>query len=279
MPPVITLTSDFGNQDVYAASMKGVILSINQHATVIDITHNIKSYNVEKAAFILSTVYHHFPSGTIHVVIIDPGVGSQRKAVILKTPSAIFIAPDNGVLSYIIDGLEPPSSQLQSATVAELNQKQVPANSKAISISNQKYWSHPVSTTFHGRDIFAPVAAHLSMGIPAEEFGEVLDSLYVFPVPHPYHDVEGNLNGIVLYIDHFGNLFTNISEHNLPQGKISITVGHHKISGLSTCYRQSEGLTAIISSNGYLEIALKEGNAAQLLCSRVGEHVKVSEHQ
>lgn len=277
MAPVITLTTDFGNRDAYVASIKGSILSINKKAIVVDITHSIETYDIGQAAYIINTAYNYFPSGTIHVVIIDPGVGSQRKVVILKTPSAIFIAPDNGVLSYIIDDLEPTSSHQKSANMAELRQKQVPGNTQAISITNQRYWIHPVSATFHGRDIFAPVAAHVSLGIPVEEFGELLDSLYVFPVPHPYHDHEENLNGIVLYIDHFGNLITNICEHNLPHGKISITVGHHKISGLSKCYSRSEGLTAIISSNGYLEIALKEVSAAQLLCSRVGEQVKISE--
>ena len=277
MAPVITLTTDFGNQDAYVANIKGIILNINHKATVVDITHTIEPYNIGHAAYIISTVFHYFPSGTIHIVIIDPSVGSQRNAVIFKTPSAIFLAPDNGVLSYIIDELEQPLLHPTSDIMTELQQKHVPKNTQAISITNQNYWNHPVSTTFHGRDIFAPVAAHLSLSTPIQKFGEKIDSLNVFPISHPHLDHEGNMNGKILYIDHFGNLITNIREQYLPQGKISITIGHHTISGLGTCYHQSKGLTAIINSNGYLEVAFKEGSAARLLGCKMGEQVKISQ--
>jgi S-adenosylmethionine hydrolase len=277
MSPVITLTTDFGNQDAYVASIKGAILNINQKAIVVDITHTIETYNIEKAAYIISTVYHYFPTGTIHVVIIDPGVGSQRKSVIVQTPSAIFVAPDNGVLSYIINELEQPLSHPTSATITELQQKHIPKNAQAITITNPNYWKHPVSTTFHGRDIFAPVAAHLSLGTPIQKFGEKLDLLNVLPIPYPHPDHEGNINGAILYIDHFGNLITNIREQYLPQGKITITIGHHTISRISTYYHQSTGLIAIMNSSGYLEVAHTEGSAARLLGSRVGDQVKISQ--
>lgn len=274
MAPLITLTTDFGTGDAYVASMKGVILSLNPQATIIDISHAIEPQNILQAAYIISTAHGYFPEGTIHVVVVDPTVGSQRKAIIMKTPRAFFLAPDNGILSYIVQELEPvPGTDTDSAT--GLRQRQLPKGAEAIAATNQHYWRHPVSATFHGRDIFAPVAAHLSLGTSLREFGKKLDSLNVFPIPQSYLDPEGKLCGRIIHIDHFGNLVTNIKDTDWPTEKVIIEIGGQKIQGLSQHYSQKEGLAAIVDSSGYLEIALKDGSAAIFLGSKVGDRIKL----
>ena len=277
MAPVITLTTDFGTSDAYVASMKGVILSTNPQATIVDISHAIKPQNVLQAAYIISTAYRYFPEGTIHIIVVDPGVGSQRRAIILKTPSALFLAPDNGVLSYIIEELEPTSSGSPSDVATELQQRQLPKGAEAIAITNPRYWRQPVSTTFHGRDIFAPVAGHLSLCTPLHEFGETLNSLNVFPISRPYRDHQDNLHGRIIHIDHFGNLVTNVKSTDLPTREFVIEVDNEKIHGLSQFYSQKGGLAAIVDSSGYLEIALKDGSAAAFLGSKVGDQIRLGE--
>ena len=275
MAPVITLTTDFGTSDAYVAAMKGVILAINPRATIVDVCHSIESQNILQAAFILSTAHHYFPEGTIHLAIVDPGVGSQRKAIILKTPSAFFLAPDNGVLSYIIDELCPTPARPSAPTSPDPEPKKLGADLEAVAITNPDFWRQPVSATFHGRDIFAPVAAHLSLGVPLHKFGESISCLYAFPVLRPYHDTEGNLLGRILHIDNFGNLITNVRDSDLPGDEVTVEIGNQHIHGLSHFYSQANGLAALIGSSGYLEIALKNGNAAAFLNTRVGDETKL----
>lgn len=256
MAAVITLTTDFQEDDGYVAAMKGVILSINPDVKLIDISHRIAPHDIKDAAFILSTVVSFFPSGTIHLVVVDPGVGTGRKAVILNIGTAYFVAPDNGVLSYII-------SEFKDSGL------------KAVTVSNTEYRRPEVSRTFHGRDIFAPAAAYLSLGIPMEMFGEPLGSLNTFPVPFPYQEADGGLTGEVLHIDSFGNLITNIRERNLPEGKLIVEIADRNIPGLSRSYQEGGRLLAIIGGSGYLEIALKEGNASKYLKAKTGVKIYV----
>jgi S-adenosylmethionine hydrolase len=261
MGPVITLTSDFGLTESYAAAVKGAILSINSQAVIVDITHQIPPQNIHQAAFVFSTVYKYFPSQTIHLVIVDPGVGTKRRAIILKTPRYYFIAPDNGVLSYIVR---------QSSTDSEAK-----SGWEAIAVTNSKYWHSPVSPTFHGRDIFAPVAAHLSLGVPMKEFGEAISSLTVLPFAEPHIAPNGSLIGQVIHIDTFGNLIANIKETDLPAGELIVRIGSNIIRGLSKAYTEGEKLVALIGSSGYLEIALREGNAAAYLNAKTGTEVTI----
>lgn len=254
MNTVITLTTDFGTEDAYVGTMKGVILSINPKAILVDLCHQIEPQNIAQAAFVLGTAYPFFPQGTIHLVVVDPGVGSQRRAIILVTPSAYFVAPDNGVLSYVIE--ETPAFQ-------------------AIALTNPRFWLSPVSSTFHGRDIFAPVAAHLSLGVPPEDFGEKVPSLLTFPIPRPQRGENGELVGHILHIDHFGNLITDIKRTDLPSGEISIEVAGRCIEGLSTSYSKGGELMAIIGSSQNLEIAAKDESAADLLGVRAGDEIRV----
>ena len=275
MAPVITLTTDFGTGDAYAASMKGVILSLNPEAVIIDICHTIEPQNVLQAAFILSTACPYFPEGTVHLAVVDPGVGSRRKAIILKTPTAFFVAPDNGILSYIIDeqGRAPGKPARHIPAIAE--PRKLPPALEAAAITNPEYWRHPVSSTFHGRDIFAPVAAHLSLGVPLHKFGEGLNQVHVFNIPRPYKNAHGDLVGRVLHIDNFGNLITNIKNSDLPAEKVSIAIGRQHIHGISRFYTGTKGLAAIMGSSGYLEISLRNGSAAEFLKAKVGYEVRL----
>ena len=275
MSSVITLTTDFGISDAYVASVKGVVLSINSEAVITDICHSVEPQNILQAAFILSMAHHYFPAGTIHVVIVDPGVGSHRKAILLKTPSAFFLAPDNGVLSYILDELCPASVASPASDSCLLGQVQLRGDLEAVVITNPDFWRQPVSTTFHGRDIFAPVAAHLSMGVPVCQFGEPVDCVYTFSLLQPYYDSKGDLIGRVLHRDSFGNLITNIKEGDLSGEDVNVEISDHFIHRISRYYAETEGLAAIIGSSGYLEVSLGGGNAADFLRVKVGDKLKV----
>jgi len=269
MGAIITLTTDFGLCDAYVASMKGVILGINPSAQIIDVCHTVQPQNIIQGGFVLSTAYRYFPEKSIHVIVIDPGVGSRRRAVILRTAFADFIAPDNGVLSYIIQ---------------EITGKPVTGNSvklgggvTAISLTKTRYWLSRVSATFHGRDIFAPVAAHLSLGKQPESFGPRITSLTTVPLLSPRQTPRG-LTGHVVHIDNFGNLITNIGAEDLPSGKegIIIAVGSQKISGLTRTYAEGSGLLALIGSHGFLEISLKNGNASDFIGVGTGDQVRIT---
>lgn len=275
MNSVITLTTDFGADDAYVAVMKGVILSTNPEVNIVDITHSVEPQNVYQAAFILGYTYRYFPKKTVHVAIVDPGVGSERRGVILKTPSALFVAPDNGILSYVIDEL----SSTEDLTVQYSQDQDLVTLGKgfeAVAITEPRFWRHPVSTTFHGRDIFAPVAAALSLDISPYECGEKITSLHVFPIPKPLVDYQGNLTGTVLYVDHFGNLITNIKKSDLPDKDILIEAAGRLIQGITNYYAEGEELMTIIGSSGYLEISLKNGSAADFLNTAIGDEIKVT---
>ncbi len=276
MAAIITLTTDFGTADAYVAAMKGVILTINPEATIVDICHSIKPQNIFEAAFIISTAYSYFPEGTIHIVIVDPGVGSSRKAIILKTRSAFFLAPDNGVLSYIIAETSSTSVSESLDKDLRLKQQRLGPETTAVAITNPKYWRQPVSTTFHGRDIFAPVAAHLSLGTPLSNFGRKLNQIHVFRIPRPYREACGNITGLIIHIDHFGNLITNIKSTDLPSRQVTISVGTNSIKGVSSFYAQGKGLIALIGSSGYLEVSLVGGSAAEILNARVGDKITIN---
>jgi len=280
MSVVITLTTDFGLSDAYVAVMKGVILSINPEATLVDICHTIKPQNISQAAFVLSTAYPYFPQGTIHVVVVDPGVGTERRAVALQSPSAYFVAPDNGVLSYVLEqpSARPKPKATRRPRLTDLpKQKKLGPGMQAVVLTRPQFWRSPVSTTFHGRDIFAPVGAWLSRGVPLRELGEPVPSLAVLPLTCPHREPDGSLAGHVLHIDSFGNLITSIKGDDLPETRngISIEVRKRVINGLSRTYGEAEALLALIGSSGHLEVSLKGGSAAGFLGAEVGDEVRI----
>lgn len=291
MDAIITLTTDFGLADAYVAAMKGVILGINPGATLVDVCHTIQPQNIYQAAFVLSTACQFFPERTIHLVVVDPGVGTERRAIILSTPTAYFVAPDNGVLSYVIqqsikgrlkrrsssEDYSPPSRLKEQGTEGNLQQVELEAGLEAVAITKPQFWRSPVSPTFHGRDIFAPVAAQLSLGLPLAAFGERITSLAVIPLPLLHRGPDGSLVGHIIHIDSFGNLITNIKSDDLPQAKqaINVEVGNQYISELSHTYAEGKELLALIGSSGYLEVALKRGSACAFLNAKVGDEVRL----
>jgi S-adenosyl-L-methionine hydrolase (adenosine-forming) len=275
MSRVITLTTDFGTSDGYVASMKGVILGINPSASIIDISHAIEPQFTRQAAFILHTSWRYFPDDTIHLVVVDPGVGGHRKMVILKTPSAYFVAPDNGVLSYILYEMAQDHKTHNYSTTDLATKRSLPEGCEAISITKQEYWRRPVSATFHGRDIFAPVAAHLSMGYPITAFGEKLEGLHSFPIPEPFRDNTGHMIGNIIHIDRYGNLITNFRSKDIPAGGAAVEIRNQRIDNTSPYYAQGSGLIAVVGGNDYLELSVKDGSAADTLGARVGDTVTI----
>lgn len=249
------------------------MLGINPEASLVDICHTIKPQNIVQAAFVLSRAYPFFPEGTIHVVVVDPGVGTGRRAIILRTQSADFVAPDNGVLSYVIQ----QSWAKPAGDNVNRQQTELRPGLEAVTITKPQFWRPTVSPTFHGRDIFAPVAARLSLGLPLTDFGEAITSVTLLPLPQPYQAMDGSVIGHIIHIDSFGNLITDIKSDDLPQARqaVTIEVGSQLISGLSRTYAQGKGLLALIGSDGYLEIAVRGGSASAFVDAEVGDEVRI----
>ncbi|WP_299402661.1 SAM-dependent chlorinase/fluorinase [Acaryochloris sp. IP29b_bin.148] len=261
-PPIITLLSDFGLEDVYVSVMKGVITCIYPAARLIDLTHQIPPQNIEIGSFQLGNAYPHFPPGTIHVAVVDPGVGSPRRAVAIQTPSGILIGPDNGLFSHVL---------MQESAIA------------AVELTHRQYWyTEEPSHTFHGRDIFAPVAAHIASGISFPELGPPLElnSLNRLVSCTTWHPNHSGGTGIIQAIDHFGNLITNIPASQTQHRSWSLHIGQSFIPS-TTSYATSEvdpKVKALAGSHGWLEIALPNGNAQHFLSSNVGDLVTLKLH-
>lgn len=255
---LITLTTDFGMQDGNVGVMKGVIYGVNPRARVVDLSHDIEPQNIAQAAFVLSRHYRYFPAGTIHLAVVDPGVGSERRALIVQTAEALFVAPDNGVLTSVAHDARHAIKHI-------------------IDISNPKFWLHQISAVFHGRDIFAPVTAHLSLGVPVSAFGEEVDDMMTFPLPQVERR-PGKLKGQVAHIDRFGNLLTNICQRDLLSlVEIKVRVRNQEIAGLSRTYAdgQEGEVIAYIDSSEELAVAVVNGSARDLLDAQVGDKVEV----
>jgi S-adenosylmethionine hydrolase len=275
MSSIVTLTTDFGYDDAYVAAVKGAILSINPEANIIDIGHSIRPQNILQGAFMLSVAYRYFPKQTIHMAVVDPRVGSERRGIILKTPSAMFVAPDNGILSYIVDDLFSIENLALTEQSHDLKEIVFKKGLEAAAITDPRFWRHPVSPTFHGRDIFAPVAAGLSLGISPYEFGEKINSLHILPIPKPSLDSEGSLVGQVLHVDRFGNLITNVKNSDLPGKDVMVNVAGYCIQGISDYYAQNKGLMAVVGGSGYLEVSLRDGSACDFLGTAVADEIRV----
>jgi S-adenosylmethionine hydrolase len=255
---IITLTTDFGLADGYVGTMKGVILGIDPTAIIVDISHDIAPQDVQEAAYTLYAAYPYFPQGAIHVVVVDPGVGSERRAIALRTRQATFVAPDNGVLSYVV----------ARERVEEI-----------VHLTNPRYHLSPISRTFHGRDIFAPAAAHLARGIPLAELGEPLMEIVTFPLPRPQVRPDGAIVGQVIHVDRFGNLITSImskdwADHS-PLRESVVKIKGQSIRGIVNTYAEvAPGkLLALIGSEGHLEISVSGGSACQTLEAKMGDEV------
>jgi len=266
MNSVITLTTDFGISDPYVGMMKGAILAVNPAASIIDLTHSIEPQNLVQAAWAIKTAFKYFPPGTLHVIVVDPGVGTDRRIIALETEKTIFMAPDNGVLTFVMDEVEA---------------------SCAYHIDNKDYFFKKISRTFHGRDIFAPVGAHISTGVDIGRMGKKIpvSDLVTLDIGRPRITDNGRLIGSVMNIDRFGNLTTDISrallEKSFPDitpDRLCIRIKENEIKGLSESY-QSVGKDfplAIIGSSDTLEIALNCGSAASFYQTSTGDIVTVA---
>jgi len=273
--PLITLTTDFGTADGYVGTMKGVILGIAPDARLVDVSHEIAPQDVRQVAYVLYTAYPFFPPHTVHLVVVDPGVGSARRPVALRTSAGIFVGPDNGVFSYV------------------MARERVEA---VVELADPRYRLPRISHTFHGRDIFAPAAAHLAAGVPIEALGPPVRDPVTFPPPRL--EIAGDsVTGEVLHADHFGNVITSIglmawSRDELlldpafrPTGdkgslrfkanEATVVVAGQEIAGVDRTYAEVEpgALLALVGSEGHLEIAVREGNAARRLGLRPGDAV------
>ena len=258
---VLTFTTDFGSSDAYVAAMKGVALGIVPDLTLVDITHEVPRHDIRHGAFILGGVYRYFPAETVHVAVVDPGVGTSRKAIALVTPAGTFCAPDNGLLSYVLnDHINTDQVRFGSADFATPVTAPVPDGCEAYEISNPAYRLAPVSDTFHGRDIFTPAAAHLASGLQPERLGGPLSELTILNL-FTLERRDDAVVGRVVHVDRFGNVVTNIRATQLPHGEIVIEVADTKIQGLSATFADADGLLALIGSHGYLEIAENLGSA------------------
>jgi S-adenosylmethionine hydrolase len=261
--PIITLTTDFGLNDHFIGAMKGVILGIAPEAQIVDISHAVQPFDILDGALTVSQAYSYFPSETVHMVIVDPGVGTTRRPIILTGDRHIFVAPDNGVLSLVY------------------------AREERISVRHvtaEHYFLQPRSNTFHGRDIFSPVAANLAKGVQPDRFGEEITDYVRFGAPRPKPVDEKTLRGVVLKVDRFGNLITNITSQDAPQlfgidpPPFKIAIGT-KAPATRICTNYAEGspgeVFGILGSMGFLEVAANRGSASQLLGARKGSEVNV----
>ena len=261
--PIISITTDFGEDDHFVGVMKGVILSINPDATIVDINHQVKSYDIFDGAYSLSQSYHVFPPGTVHLVVVDPGVGSERRPIIVQSKDYKFVAPDNGVLSMVYEREE---------------------RVEVRHVTADHFFRKPVSNTFHGRDIFAPVAAWLSRGMEVEKFGTVITDYARFTSVRPKWENDALLKGVAIKVDKFGNVITNIGPSDVPQifGKNSpafrLKINGHEITRICESFAAGESseVFAVLGSSGFIEICTNRGSAARVLNVNRGAEVELA---
>jgi S-adenosylmethionine hydrolase len=255
---MITLTSDFGLKDPYVAEMKGVILNLNPNAKIIDITHNVEKFNIRMGAFILASAAPYFPQGTVHLAVVDPSVGTDRRAILVQTKQGFFVGPDNGILM-----------------LAAKNQE----IEHIYELTNPKFMMPKVSSTFHGRDVFAPMAAYVDKCRKPSEFGPEIANVVMpeFAIVKSCHEA---LIAEILHVDDFGNIITNISQKEMRQTK-TVNVKLRKITlnvsfGKTYAQTKTREAIALIGSHGFLEIALNQANAAQKYGVKAGDKVEVT---
>lgn len=264
--PIITILSDFGLRDEYAGVIKGVILSICPSVSIVDISHQVDPQDIAQAAYLIPSFYGFFPKGTVHLIIVDPGVGSERDILAVRHREHVFIAPDNGVLTLLMKSEKPDM---------------------IVRVNNTDYFHKPVSATFQGRDIFAPISAHIINGIALKELGtetECEDIIHLEDLNCRLSPT-GELSGKIISIDRFGNLTTNIDSnaltalfHSGSKNRLQIRISAHKILGLSDCYSNAEpnAPLGLIGSRNYLEIAVNCGSAEKYFKARKGDTVQVA---
>jgi len=260
--PIITLTTDFGLNDHFVGAMKGVMLDIVPDAEIVDISHAVQAFDVLDGALAIAQAYSYFPNATVHLVVVDPGVGTTRRPIIATSDGYHFVAPDNGVLSMVY------------AREERIRVRHVTAD---------HYFRQPVSQTFHARDVFAPVAAYLAKQVDSHKFGDEIEDYVRFAAPKPKPAGENRIRGVVLKVDRFGNLITNVTPEDVPAlfaakaAPFKIAVGSKEITDIHAAYAEGEPgeIFGILGSMGYLEIAANRGAAAQITGAGKGSEVSI----
>ena len=276
MPRVITLTTDFGSADGFPAAMKGVILGISPDALVVDVSHDVPPQAIAHASFVLGAAAPYFPAGSIHVAVVDPGVGTERASLVIVGPDGtLFVGPDNGVFSHVLSAEGPLEWASHERAFLSPGRGAVPAGFGAWRIENPAFIRKQVSQTFHGRDVFAPVAAHLAEGVSPEEMGPPVAEVTCLNLPGPREE-GGRLAGHVQYVDRFGNLATDIPGTRVSEDFRSMTVKGRMIGRPSSSYRDAGNLGCVVGSHGYLEIVSFGGSAADVLGCGPGDEVVVT---
>jgi S-adenosyl-L-methionine hydrolase (adenosine-forming) len=256
---IITLTTDFGGSDHFAGTMKGVILGIYPAARIVDISHEVQPFEVADGGFTIAQACRYFPRRSIHVVVVDPGVGSTRRPLVAEAGGQYFIAPDNGVLSMVLAG----------------------EKAKVRQITNERYFLKPVSRTFHGRDVFAPVAAHLAAGIPPAKFGPRIEDYLRLTFDKPVRTGKRSWTGSILKVDRFGNLITNLHIDEFPDVStrpFELNAGLQVVRRMALTFSECEPgeLFVVVGSSGYLEVATNQGSAAKSLGCGAGSPVELT---
>ena len=254
---LVTLLTDFGLRDHFVAAMKGVLLSLNPDLTLVDVSHLVPPQDVFGAAFTLGQAWPLFPQKTIHLAVVDPGVGTARKPMVAYAGGHFFVAPDNGILTFVMDNA---------------------GDFSAYEITAEHYFRKPVSSTFHGRDIFAPIAAWISRGIPLEQIGKRLQEPVRLKVPVARKVREGLIQGAVLAVDQFGNLITNVKPSDVPPKSRFILPGQREVTSFRKTYAEgAPGEVFVVpGSTGFMEITLKDGSASSLLDLKTGAPIGIA---
>ena len=261
---IITLTTDFGTADHYVAAMKGVIWTVAPTARIVDVTHEVTAYEITEGAFVVDEAWRWFPKKTVHVAVVDPGVGSSRRPILVEAGGHYFVGPDNGIFAMVY---QPMEERGEKVVVRE--------------ITAERYFRHPVSRTFHGRDVFAPVAAHLAKGVPPARFGKRIEDYLKLHSFRPIRTSKRVWTGQVLRIDRFGNLITSFSVEEFEEIKtrpFELAIGTEKLHRLALNYAEVDAGEAfvIVGSSGYLEVSVNQAQAAKRLGCGVGAPVELT---
>jgi hypothetical protein len=253
--PIITLTTDFGLADHFVGTMKGVILGIVPQAEIVDISHEVTAYGIPEAGFVIAQAYRYFPRGTVHVIVVDPGVGTSRRPILAEAAGQHFVAPDNGVLSMIY----------------------AREKHKVRAITAERFFLQPVSQTFHGRDVFSPVAARLAKGLAPARFGKLIDDYLQLDFYQPVRTGKRTWTGTILKIDRFGNLITNFHADEFPGGQFELAVGPQRVRRIVRTFAEGAvgELVLVAGSSGYLEIASNQASAAKIAGCAAGAPVEL----
>jgi S-adenosylmethionine hydrolase len=261
---IVTLLTDFGTADYFAGALRGAVLAVEPRAQVVDITHDIPAHDIEAGAFTLAAAFEAFPRGTVHVAVVDPGVGSERRALVAEALGHLFVGPDNGLFGHVYERADGP---------------------RVFQLTAANYFRPSVSTTFHGRDVFAPVAGALARGVKPADLGKEITDFIRLPCARPLRLPGGTLEAAVIHVDRFGNLVTNLTRRDVPPdefaaGRARLVVGAHEVRNFRRFYAEERGGPAepfaIWGSAGFLEIAVNRGSAAQALAARRGQKITVT---